>query len=64
MTSDSVIVEEVRRRRSEISTRFGDDLEQYAEHLRTLREKYRGQLVSQITVVPPHVQSPDAAKMQ
>jgi hypothetical protein len=51
MTSDSPIVEEVRRRRAEISTQFGDDLDRFGEHLRELQEQYRDRLVSQVTVV-------------
>lgn len=52
MTSDSPIVEEVRRRRAEISREFGDDLDRYGEHIRELQEQYRDRLVSQVTVVP------------
>jgi hypothetical protein len=50
--SDGPIVDEVRRRRSEISARFGDDLDRYVDHLLELQEQYRDRLVSQITVVP------------
>lgn len=53
MSSDSPIVEEVRRRRHEISERFGHDLQAYYHHLKELEEKYRDRVVSQITVVPP-----------
>ena len=52
MTSDGPIVEDVRRRRSEISSRFGDDLEQYGKHLIELQRTYRDRLVGQIAVVP------------
>lgn len=52
MKSDSLIVEDVRRRRSEISARFGDDLELYGKHLMELQKTYRDRLVGQIAVVP------------
>lgn len=52
MTSDSPLVEEVRRRRAEISARFGDDLDRYGEHLQELQKQYGDRLVSQVTVVP------------
>ena len=51
VNSDGPIVDEVRQRRGEISTRFGDDLDRYGEHLRELQEQYRDRLVNQITVV-------------
>lgn len=56
MSSDGPIVDEVRRRRGEISTRFGDDLDRYGEHIRELQDQYRDRLVNQITVVrkSPH----------
>jgi hypothetical protein len=49
---DSPIVDEVRERRSEISRRFGDDLNEYGKHLMEMQEKYRARLVSQVAVVP------------
>ncbi|MBN1444096.1 MAG: hypothetical protein JXA90_15405 [Planctomycetes bacterium] len=53
MKSDSPIVDEVRQRRSEVSARFGDDLDRYVKHLMELQEKtYRARLVGQIAVVP------------
>ncbi len=52
MKSDSPIVDEVRQRRSTISSRFDDDLDRYAAHLIELQERYRDRLVSQVTVVP------------
>ena len=51
MSEDSPIVEEVRRRRHEISERFGHDLTRYAEHRKEIGEKHRDRVVSQITVV-------------
>ena len=57
MRSDSPIVDEVRRRRHEISARFGHDLKVYAKHLKEIEEKYRSRVVSQVTVVAPR---PDA----
>ncbi|RJP32719.1 MAG: hypothetical protein C4547_13460 [Phycisphaerales bacterium] len=63
MSADGPIVEEVRQRRHEISERFGHDLKAYAEHLKRVEEKYRDQVVSQITVVPstPRQPSPPRA---
>lgn len=51
MNSDSPIVEEVRKRRCELSERFGHDLRAYYEHLREVQDKYRTRVVSQLTVV-------------
>lgn len=51
MNSDGPIVDDVRRRRGEISTRFGDDLDRYFQHIRELQEQHRDRLVNQITVV-------------
>jgi vacuolar-type H+-ATPase subunit I/STV1 len=51
MNADSPIVEEVRKRRCELSERFGHDLRAYYEHLREVQDKYQTRLVSQITVV-------------
>ena len=53
MSKDGPIVEEVHRRRHEISERFGHDLTRYAEHLKQIEEKHRDRVVSQITVVAP-----------
>jgi hypothetical protein len=52
MSSDSPIVEEVRKRRHEISERYGHDLQAYARHLKEIEDKYRSRVVSQVTVVP------------
>ena len=52
MTAESVIVEEVRRRRSELSQRHGHDVRTYAEHIRKLQAEHAERLVSQVTVVP------------
>jgi hypothetical protein len=51
MSLDSPIVDEVRKRRSELSERFGHDLRAYYEHLREVQEKYRTRVVGQLTVV-------------
>lgn len=51
MKADSDIVEEVRRRASEISKRFGDDLYAYGRHLREQEKKRGSRVVSQVTVV-------------
>lgn len=52
MTGDGPIVDEVRRCRTEISARFGDDLRRYGEYVRKQQQIYGDRLVSQITVVP------------
>lgn len=51
MNSDGPIVDDVRRRRGEISSRFGDDLDRYFEHIRAIQEQHRDRLVNQITIV-------------
>jgi hypothetical protein len=53
MKADSQIVEEVRRRRMEISTRFDHDLEKYLVHLRDIEQEHRDRVVSQVTVIRP-----------
>jgi hypothetical protein len=52
MTDDGPIVDEVRRYRTEISEKFGDDLRRYGAYVRQRQEQYGDRLVSQITVVP------------
>lgn len=52
MQSDSPIVDEVRRRRGELSKRFDDDLEAFGKHRMEYQQKFQDRLVSQITVVP------------
>jgi hypothetical protein len=52
MSTDSPIVDEVRKRRHQISERFGHDLQAYARHLKEIEDKYRSRVVSQVTVVP------------
>jgi len=51
MISDSPIVAEVRKRRCELSERFGNDLRAYYEHLREVQATYRSRVVGQLTVV-------------
>lgn len=51
MTADSPIVEEVRKRRCEISQQFGHDVRAHAEHLREVQAKYGSRVVNQLTVV-------------
>lgn len=58
MSSDGPIVDEVRQRRTEISARYGDDLDRYGQHLRELQGQYRDRLVSQVTVVPARPPTP------
>jgi hypothetical protein len=54
MIADSPIVEEVRKRRCELSERFGHDLGRYYEHLREVQAKYQSRVVDQITVIRSH----------
>jgi hypothetical protein len=51
MSADSAIVEEVRKRRHQLSERFGHDLNAYYEHLGEIEARYQSRLVDQITVV-------------
>jgi hypothetical protein len=51
MAADSPIVEEVRRRATELSQQFDHDLQKYARHLREAEGRYQSRLVDQITVV-------------
>ena len=51
MSSDSPIVEEVRRRAFAQSEKYGHDLHKYAEHLREIEEKHRDRVVDQIMIV-------------
>jgi hypothetical protein len=53
MKADSPIVEEVRRRRLEISARFDHDLEKYLVHLREIERQCGDRVVSQVTIVRP-----------
>jgi hypothetical protein len=53
MKDDSPIVEEVRRRRMEISARFDHDLQQYLTHLRQIERRCADRVVSQVTVIRP-----------
>lgn len=48
---DGPIVDEVRRRRHEISAQYGHDLQRYGEHLKQWQEQFADRLVDQITVV-------------
>jgi hypothetical protein len=52
MITDSPIVAEVRKRRCQLSERFGHDLRAYGEHLREVQAQYRSCVVGQVTVVP------------
>jgi hypothetical protein len=51
VNADSPIVEEVRKRRCELSERFGHDLLAYYEHLREVQANHQSRVVDQITVV-------------
>jgi len=61
MSLDSPIVEEVRKRRCELSERFGHDLRSYYEHLQEVQAKYQSRIVSQITVIPSRVTDEEEA---
>ncbi len=58
MKADSPIVEEVRRRRMEISARFDHDLDKYLLHLRDIEQEYGDRVVSQLTVIRPRAEEP------
>ncbi|HEV3448383.1 MAG TPA: hypothetical protein VG099_27350 [Gemmataceae bacterium] len=51
MKADSPIVEEVRGRRMQISSRFDHDLEKYVAHLRDIERQHAGRVVSQINII-------------
>ena len=51
MNSDGPIVDEVRRRRLEISAEYDHDLRKYADHLREIQDKLADRVVNQLTVV-------------
>ncbi len=51
MSTDGPIVDEVRRRRHEISERYGHDLRRYGEHLMEAQKEHADRLVDQVTVV-------------
>ena len=53
MKADSPIVEEVRRRRMEISARFDHDLEKYLAHLREVERRCAHPIVNQVSVIRP-----------
>ena len=64
MNVDSSIVQEVRKRRHQISERFGHDLQAYARHLREIEDRYRSRVVNQVTVVvsPSRPSTPPAQR--
>jgi len=64
MSSDGPIVDEVRQRRGQISTRFDDDLDRYGKHLLELQKKYLDRLVNQITVVQGTMQAAGRANVK
>jgi len=51
VSSDSPIVEEVRRRRRELSARFEDDVREYVDHLRKIEMKHQSRVVDQVAVI-------------
>ncbi len=57
MSSDSPIVEQVRRVREQISEECGHDIHQYFQRLQRLEAQYAKRLVSQLT----GIQSSDSA---
>jgi hypothetical protein len=52
MTGDSPLVEEVRRRASELSARYDHDLRKYYQHLLEVQAEHASRVVTQIRVVP------------
>jgi hypothetical protein len=51
MKAESPIVEEVRRRRMEISARFDHNLEKYVAHLKEIERQCQDRVVNQVTVI-------------
>ncbi|TXT35663.1 MAG: hypothetical protein FD138_1259 [Planctomycetota bacterium] len=51
MNSESSIVDDVRRRATEISERYGHDLKAYAAHLKEIEGQYPDRTVGQVRVV-------------
>jgi hypothetical protein len=62
MSSDSPIVQEVRRRRHEISARYDHDLDKYFDHLLELQQQYKERLVDQVTVVKSDRRDKDSSQ--
>jgi len=62
MSADIPIIEEVRKRRRELSERFGNDLRAYYEHLREVQAKYGSRIVDQITVIRSHKADDEEAR--
>lgn len=62
MSTDSPIVDEVRKRRHEISERFNHDLSKYCEHLMEAQEEYRDRLVDRATVVKSKRRDKDSSQ--
>ncbi len=59
MDSDSVIAQEVRQRRNDISERFGDDLARYAQHLQAIQVEFVDRVVDQVSVVKSRPAQPE-----
>lgn len=51
MNSESDLIQEIRQRASDISARYGDNLREYAKHLKEVEKKHADRLVNQIRVV-------------
>jgi hypothetical protein len=64
VNSDGPIVDDVRRRRVEISSRFEDDLDRYFEHIRELQEQHPDRLVNQISIVRGQPRAAGESKTQ
>lgn len=62
MSADSPIVQEVRRRRHEISARYDHDLDKYFDHLLEMQQQYRERLVDQVTVVKSDRREKDSSQ--
>ncbi|HLQ45369.1 MAG TPA: hypothetical protein VK137_11610 [Planctomycetaceae bacterium] len=51
MNTESAIVDDVRRRASEISEHYGHDLKAYAAHLKEIESQHADRTVGQVRVV-------------
>ena len=51
MNTESEIVDDVRRRATEISEHYGHDLKAYAAHLKDIENQYSDRTVGQLRVI-------------
>lgn len=61
MSSDSTLVDEIRKRRHEISEQFDHDLQKYCEHIMEIQKQHQDRLVDQVTVVKSDTSSKKSA---